>query len=194
MPDNPTPQDWKPEELEPVARGLGLTNRLAGAVLTAAIESGLVVRAEEHRVLAERCDRWRREAFDCWVVSGADTDGSGPEHLQPGWALESVRELRADYDECPTPEDLANAQAQVRRTRESHRGMVEELAEARAVIVAEQEEAMQAGVDKALSLMHGSAYVGGPSEREAWRGVLDALGPFETQHTGQHPREDAHAT
>jgi hypothetical protein len=56
--------------------------------------------------------------------------------------------------------------------------------------VAELREALeqrQAAIDRACSLMKSSAYVGGPSEREAWRGAMEALGPYETQHIGANP-------
>lgn len=35
--------------------------------------------------------------------------------------------------------------------------------------------------------MSSSQYVGGPSEREAWRIVGEALWPFVTQHIGANP-------
>ena len=46
-------------------------------------------------------------------------------------------------------------------------------------------EKLQTAVDKAYSALTSSAYVGGPSEREAFRIALDALGQVATQHTGQ---------
>jgi hypothetical protein len=45
----------------------------------------------------------------------------------------------------------------------------------------------QAAIDSAMLAMRGSEYVGGPTEREAWRAALTALGPYETQHQGQDP-------
>lgn len=49
--------------------------------------------------------------------------------------------------------------------------------------VAERDERQDA-IDTALSWLHGSAYVGGPSERDAFRKVIEVLAPFETQHCG----------
>ena len=45
-------------------------------------------------------DEARRMLGECYVLSGADTDGNPPEsvHVWPG-AVEAVRELREDYDE-----------------------------------------------------------------------------------------------
>jgi hypothetical protein len=51
----------------------------------------------------------------------------------------------------------------------------------------EERNERQAAIDRALALMRDSEYVGGPTEREARRGVLAALGPFETSRTGQGP-------
>lgn len=45
-------------------------------------------------------------------------------------------------------------------------------------------DARQEAIDRALSALEGSAYVGGPSEREAWQTTLEALGPFRTEHVG----------
>ena len=44
---------------------------------------------------------------------------------------------------------------------------------------------LQEAVDRAYGLLNSSAYVGGPSEREAWQGAMEALGPIATQHVGQ---------
>jgi hypothetical protein len=45
---------------------------------------------------------------------------------------------------------------------------------------------LQAAVDKAYSVLSGSAYVGGLSERDAFRAAMDTLGPVATQHVGQN--------
>lgn len=44
---------------------------------------------------------------------------------------------------------------------------------------------LQAAVDTAHAAMHGSEYVGGPSEREAWQTAMRALGEVVTEHKGQ---------
>ena len=51
--------------------------------------------------------------------------------------------------------------------------------------VQRERDDLQAAIDKAMSALYGSQYVGGPSEREAWQTVVEAIGPFETQHVGQ---------
>lgn len=43
---------------------------------------------------------------------------------------------------------------------------------------------LQAAVDRAHGAIQGTAYVGGPSEAEAYHIVVGALGPLATQHTG----------
>src|SRR5207248_7407170 len=48
-------------------------------------------------------------------------------------------------------------------------------------------EGLQAAVDRAANVMHESAYVGGPSEREAWKEALLALERVATQHKGMNP-------
>lgn len=48
---------------------------------------------------------------------------------------------------------------------------------------------LQEGVDTAYSALSSSAYVGGPTEREAFRVASNALGPLATQHIGQ-PRPE----
>lgn len=44
---------------------------------------------------------------------------------------------------------------------------------------------LQEAVDRAHSALTSSAYVGGPSEREAWQTALQALGEVATQHQGE---------
>jgi hypothetical protein len=46
---------------------------------------------------------------------------------------------------------------------------------------------MQAAIDKAYSALSSSQYVGGPTEREAWRIVTEALYPFVTQYQAANP-------
>ena len=46
-------------------------------------------------------------------------------------------------------------------------------------------EERQHAIDMALSFLHGSQYVGGPSEKEAWDHVWELLGPLRTEHKGQ---------
>lgn len=43
---------------------------------------------------------------------------------------------------------------------------------------------LQAAIDEAHNAMNASAYVGGPSEREAWQTAMRALGSVVTQHIG----------
>jgi Asp-tRNA(Asn)/Glu-tRNA(Gln) amidotransferase A subunit family amidase len=44
---------------------------------------------------------------------------------------------------------------------------------------------LQSAVDRAYTALMSSAYVGGPSHREAWQTALDALWPVVTQQQGQ---------
>jgi hypothetical protein len=46
-------------------------------------------------------------------------------------------------------------------------------------------ERLQGAINTAYVALRASAYVGGPSEREAWRTAVDALGEVATQHKGQ---------
>jgi hypothetical protein len=46
---------------------------------------------------------------------------------------------------------------------------------------------LQAAIDTAQSALMGSQYVGGPSEREAWRIATEALRSVATEHRGQDP-------
>jgi hypothetical protein len=57
----------------------------------------------------------------------------------------------------------------------------------RAELLAENERLreLQAGIDKAYGALSSSQYVGGPSQREAWRIAAEALGPLATEHTAQ---------
>lgn len=47
---------------------------------------------------------------------------------------------------------------------------------------------LQAAVDRAHSALIGSQYVDGPTEREAYRTAVEALGEVATQHRGQEAR------
>lgn len=60
------------------------------------------------------------------------------------------------------------------------RGMYREAE--RAYALERERDALQAAIDRAYSAMGSSAYVGGPTEREVWHIVADALGPLATQH------------
>lgn len=42
---------------------------------------------------------------------------------------------------------------------------------------------LQEAIDEVASTLHSSAHVGGPSERDAWRRVLEIVGPLEIQKT-----------
>lgn len=44
--------------------------------------------------------------------------------------------------------------------------------------------ALQRAVDTACNALEASAYVGGPTEREAWQSALAALQEVKTQHKG----------
>ena len=74
------------------------------------------LRAEVERLLAAR-DEARRMLAECYVLSGADTDGNTPES---GWvhlwraAVEEVRQLRAEYDDHS---DIERAEREVERLR-----------------------------------------------------------------------------
>lgn len=46
---------------------------------------------------------------------------------------------------------------------------------------------LQGAVDRAHSAMRSSEYVGGPSERDAWRTAVSELGAVATQHQGMDP-------
>lgn len=43
-------------------------------------------------------DRWREEAWRCYLATGADPDGDDARHLQPGEALRAVENLRREAD------------------------------------------------------------------------------------------------
>jgi len=58
-----------------------------------------VVFGRENRMAEER-DRWREEAWRCYVHSGADPDGADARHLNLGEAPRAVEELAKDYDEA----------------------------------------------------------------------------------------------
>jgi hypothetical protein len=53
--------------------------------------------------------------------------------------------------------------------------------------LASELEVVQRAVDAAYAAMRGSEYVGGPTERDAWRTAVVALGEVATQHHGQGP-------
>jgi hypothetical protein len=61
-------------------------------------------------------------------------------------------------------------------------------------VAVEDVERLQAAVDKAYGAMNSSAYVGGPSEREAWQTALAALGEVVTQHTAQADPESSRSS
>jgi hypothetical protein len=48
----------------------------------------------------------------------------------------------------------------------------------------ERADTLQAAVDLAHSTLRGTQYVGGPTEREAYRIIDEALGSVATQHIG----------
>lgn len=50
---------------------------------------------------------------------------------------------------------------------------------------------LQAAIDRADSALRSSAYVGGPTEREAFRTASETLGPLATQHIGVNTDLDA---
>lgn len=92
-------------------------------------------------------------------------------------AREWATDLKAERDKAREERDVAKL---------THSECHELLGEAR-YSLAQAQEALrerQEGIDKALSALHSSAYVGGPTEREAWQTVLRELGPFGTQHQG----------
>lgn len=73
-----------------------------GGMYRADIESALNAWHDEGLREAEReRDEARRMLGECYVLSGADTDGNPPEsvHVWPN-AVQAVRELREDYDEA----------------------------------------------------------------------------------------------
>lgn len=45
-------------------------------------------------------EKWREEAWACYVASGADPDGADARHLNLGEAPRAVRELLSDYEEA----------------------------------------------------------------------------------------------
>lgn len=59
----------------------------------------------------------------------------------------------------------------------------------RRVVLADRADELQAAVDRAHAAMVGSQYVGGPTERDAWRTALGALERVVTQHLGQAEAE-----
>ena len=45
-----------------------------------------------------------------------------------------------------------------------------------------QDVGRQAAIDRAVGVMRDSEYVGGPSQRDAWREAFAVLAPFATEH------------
>jgi hypothetical protein len=88
------------------ARWAGVLSRLAAGPEDYGPHDTEQVCAALERTLdrAERAERERDEARrmlgECYVLSGADTDGNPPEsiHVWPH-AVQAVRELREDYDD-----------------------------------------------------------------------------------------------
>lgn len=69
------------------------------------------LRADVARLTTER-DTARQMLGECYVLSGADTDGDGWQHNWPH-AVEAVRELRRDYDGDRTRQDQDEARVRV---------------------------------------------------------------------------------
>lgn len=65
---------------------------------TLAGDHGAVTRLEGYDLMRRERDEARRMLGECYVLSGADTDGNDWPHLWPH-AVRAVAELRADYDE-----------------------------------------------------------------------------------------------
>lgn len=116
-------------EMPPEAREGGSEAQHAAWIAVCAL------RADAEQLLAAR-DEARRMLAECYVLSGADTDGNTPEsgwvHLWSG-AVEEVRQLRADYDDHSDIEraerERDEAQAEVER-------LAAEVAAERAAVVA----------------------------------------------------------
>lgn len=62
-------------------------------------DHGSVARLEGYDLMRRERDEARRMLGECYVLSGADTDGDDWSHL---WrhAVRAVAEMRADYDEA----------------------------------------------------------------------------------------------
>lgn len=77
---------------------------------------------------------------------------------------------------------LDAARADVRALLESHARLINELCSTEDAYAR-----VQGAVDRAQGALTSSAYVGGPSEREAWQTATLALGEVATQHQGANP-------
>ena len=126
--------------------------------------------------LGDERDTARRMLAECYVLSGADTNGNTPES---GWvhlwraAVEEVRQLRADYDDHSDIErvererDEARAevgllQQEARIRRHISDGLASEVAAERAAVVAwlrEVADAPETYIDEGIALRDASAAI-----------------------------------
>lgn len=93
--------------------------------------------------------------FRCYELSGSDTNGDNWEVAVRSWkpglpvlAVKAVEDIRKDYDECPTPEDLADAERQrdeLERLVEAYRA--EYLASCKEFLGSSEAEALDSLVD-----------------------------------------------
>ena len=115
----------RPAELEAtISRPFLNAQRLDTEFITEDEAAALEALAE----LVEIARAARKALFFCWEASGADTDGAtstddiGGADIN-GLAMNGVAQLRDDYDECPTPEDLAAAEARAVRAEAALRDL-----------------------------------------------------------------------
>lgn len=54
----------------------------------------------------------------------------------------------------------------------------------------QKRDQLQEAVDRAVGVMRESEYVGGPTEREAWKETMRVLGPLATVHKGQPSKKE----
>ena len=118
-------------------------------------------------------------------MSGEPTEREWLEGLRP----EDREEAEGVTPARPTTEDLiAQArEAAGRMEYEDDEGLLLDLAAALEAVTAERDR-LQKAVDRAHGALDSSAHVGGPSEREAWRTAVEALGALVTQHQAQGER------
>lgn len=88
-----------------------------------AADHDAVARLEDYDKVRRECDEARKMLHECFVLSGADTDGDGWEHTWPN-AVAEVKELRKSYDEMLALPSYAELKASVVRQL---RSMAEEV-------------------------------------------------------------------
>lgn len=103
-------------------------------------------------------------------MAGADRCICGGARGHAGWI--ACAQAEADERRGPERSEAQSPKDCQTDSKERESASLRPLTEAEAV----------KAINRALSAMHGSEYVGGPTECEAWRIVLRELEPFRTDH------------